>query len=255
MTKISVIIGVYNAEKYLAETIESVINQTFKDWELILVDDGSTDNSQKIAKEFEEKDQRIKILEKENGGRASAINFGLKKAQGEYIAFLDADDLMPKERLEIEFKELEENKDIDFVYGDMERFWEDGKKEEREAIQFDYPEQPLEIMKQNQNSSELIKPHLIYNPKPEKGKTIIGGAVMIRKKIFDSGIEHDENLYNIEDNDLWLQVLGKGYKPKRIPKILLYYRQHANQKSRKEKEMLIATKYINKKLKSGEYFR
>ena len=120
MTKISVIIGVYNAEKYLAETIESVINQTFKDWELILVDDGSTDNSQKIAKEFEEKDQRIKILEKENGGRASAINFGLKKAQGEYIAFLDADDLMPKERLEIEFKELKENKKIDFVYGDME---------------------------------------------------------------------------------------------------------------------------------------
>jgi hypothetical protein len=161
---------------------------------------------------------------------------------------------MPKNRLEVEFKELEENPEIDLVHGDMERFWEDGTREIREAVKFDYPEQALEIMKKNQNSTELILPNLIYNPKPEEGRSILCGTVLIRKKVFDSGIEHENGLRYIEDNDLWLQVLGKGYKPKRIPKVLLYYRQHADQKSKHSEKRLLAMKHINEKLRRGDYF-
>lgn len=90
--KISVIIPIYNVEKYLYKSIESVINQTYKNLEIILIDDGSIDNSSQICDEWKKKDNRIKVIHKENGGVSSARNLGLEKATGSYIAFLDPDD-------------------------------------------------------------------------------------------------------------------------------------------------------------------
>ena len=91
MPKISVIIPVYNVEKYLAECLTSVVNQTFKDIEIICVNDGSTDNSPKILKEFAQKDSRIKIINQENQGLSAARNTGLDVATGEYVSFIDSD--------------------------------------------------------------------------------------------------------------------------------------------------------------------
>ena len=90
--KISVIVPVYNVEKYLADCIESILAQTFTDFELLLINDGSTDYSYKICQEFAQKDWRIKVFSQENQGVASARNLGLECAQGEYIAFIDPDD-------------------------------------------------------------------------------------------------------------------------------------------------------------------
>lgn len=92
--KISVIIPVYNAEKFLHKCLESVLNQTFKDYEIILVNDGSKDNSGAICDEYAAKYDFIKAFHKENGGASSARNYGMKLAQGEYINFVDADDWM-----------------------------------------------------------------------------------------------------------------------------------------------------------------
>ena len=92
MPKISVIVPVYNVEKYLRKCIESILNQTFREFELILVDDGSTDSSGKICDEYALKDSRIKVIHKENGGASSARNAGLDVAKGEYIGFVDSDD-------------------------------------------------------------------------------------------------------------------------------------------------------------------
>lgn len=92
MPKISVIIPVYNVEEYLKECLNSVINQTFKDIEIICIDDGSTDNSLNILKEFAQNDERIIILTQQNKGAGSARNLGIKKAKGEYLYFLDSDD-------------------------------------------------------------------------------------------------------------------------------------------------------------------
>ena len=90
--KLSVIIPVYNSMLYLDKCIDSLVNQTINDCEFIFVSDGSTDKSVDIIKEYQKKDKRIKLLEKENGGQASARNLGLSNASGEYIAFLDSDD-------------------------------------------------------------------------------------------------------------------------------------------------------------------
>ena len=91
---ISIIIPVYNVEQYLNRCIDSVINQTYKNLEIILIDDGSTDNSGKICDEYALKDNRIKVIHKENGGVSSARNVGLDIAKGEYIGFVDSDDFI-----------------------------------------------------------------------------------------------------------------------------------------------------------------
>jgi len=97
---ISVLIDNYNYGKFLPECIESVLNQTYQNFEIIIVDDGSKDNSKEIIEKYAKKDERIKPVFKENGGQASAFNEGFKYCQGEVISFLDADDLFEKNKLE-----------------------------------------------------------------------------------------------------------------------------------------------------------
>lgn len=96
---ISIIVPVYNTERYLSQSIESVISQSFSDWELVLVDDGSTDSSGKVCEKYAAGDNRIKTIHKNNGGLSSARNAGLREATGDYILFLDSDDLLLPEAL------------------------------------------------------------------------------------------------------------------------------------------------------------
>ena len=90
--KLSIIVPVYNVEQYLDKCIKSILNQTFKDFELILVDDGSIDNSGEICDEYAKKDSRVKVIHKKNGGLAAARNTGLIIARGDYVGFVDSDD-------------------------------------------------------------------------------------------------------------------------------------------------------------------
>jgi len=98
--KVSVIVPIYNVEKYLPQCIESIINQTLKDIEIILVNDGSPDNSGKIVDKYEKLDSRIKVIHKENGGLSDARNYGMQSAIGEYISFIDSDDWIEWNMLE-----------------------------------------------------------------------------------------------------------------------------------------------------------
>ena len=106
MAEISVIIPVYNVEKYLEQCLDSVINQTFKDIEIICVNDGSTDNSRKILEEYKNKDSRIIIVDKENGGLSSARNAGFRVAKGAFVSFIDSDDWVSFEFLEKLYKNI-----------------------------------------------------------------------------------------------------------------------------------------------------
>lgn len=109
MTKISVIIPVYNVENYLKKCLDSITNQTLEDMEIICIDDGSTDSSPDILKEYSKKDKRIKIITKENEGQATARNLGIKEAKGEYIAFIDSDDFIEPEMLEKLYTKAKDN--------------------------------------------------------------------------------------------------------------------------------------------------
>ncbi len=92
MPKISIIVPVYNVENYLKKCLDSIVNQTFKDIEIILINDGSTDNSLNICKEYAKKDHRIRLINKPNGGLSSARNVGIDLSTGEYLGFVDSDD-------------------------------------------------------------------------------------------------------------------------------------------------------------------
>ena len=108
--KISIIIPFYNSEKYLDRCIKSILNQTYENLEIILVDDGSTDNSLKLCHKYKMKDKRVFVYHKKNEGVSSARNFGLEKATGMYIAFVDSDDYLENDMYELMFKNLIENK-------------------------------------------------------------------------------------------------------------------------------------------------
>ncbi|MBQ1467331.1 MAG: glycosyltransferase family 2 protein [Solobacterium sp.] len=129
MPEVSVVINMYNSEKYLRKCIDSVLAQTFTDFELILVNDGSKDHSLDICKEYAEKDKRIRIVDKENGGLADARNAGLDAAKGKYLEFIDADDWIEPELLEKCVTKLHET-DADIVIFDIYQYFvATGKKE------------------------------------------------------------------------------------------------------------------------------
>lgn len=117
---ISIIIPVYNAEKYLTRCLDSVINQTYKKLEIIVVDDGSTDDSKKILEEYEKKDSRMVIIHKKNGGQSSARNVGLKYANGDYIGFVDSDDYIVDNMYEF-LKDMIEQHHADIAMCDYTR--------------------------------------------------------------------------------------------------------------------------------------
>lgn len=108
--KISVIVPVYNAEKYLEKCVESIINQTYKNLEIILIDDGSTDNSLAVCKKMEKKDTRIRVVVQENSGVAVTRNRGIQEATGEYIGFVDSDDYIDEDMYESLYRTIEETK-------------------------------------------------------------------------------------------------------------------------------------------------
>lgn len=128
MPLISIIVPVYNAELYLPRCIESIEQQTITDWELLLVDDGSSDNSGRICDKYAENDDRIKVFHKENGGAAAARHYGIKKATGDYLVFVDADDSIPADSLNLLYSYSNEY-DVDIAVGGYTRIFSDQKKD------------------------------------------------------------------------------------------------------------------------------
>ena len=118
---VSVIVPIYNVEKYLAECVDSILGQTFQDMEIILVDDGSLDSSGQMADDYAARDKRVKVIHKENGGLSSARNAGMKIARGEYIYFCDSDDYISLDAIEILYETATKN-DLDMVLFNADSF-------------------------------------------------------------------------------------------------------------------------------------
>ncbi len=132
MVRVSVIIPVYNASKTLRRCVDSILKQDFRDFEVILVDDGSRDDSVRIAAEYEISDRRVRSVTKENGGVSSARNLGLEMATGEWVEFIDSDDWLPMDAIKLLVREMEQQK-ADMVIGDFYRVYE-GKISRRGSI-------------------------------------------------------------------------------------------------------------------------
>ena len=210
MPKISVIVPVYNVEKYLCECLDSLINQTFTDWEGILINDGSTDSSGKILDDYAKKDKRLKVLTQENQGLSMARNNGQKKAIGEYIYFLDSDDLMHPQLLEISFFYAEKfNADLvnfSFFKGEKEEF--DPSFIDKEKILFKVTNTPVFL------GTHKEKWRIHFNT----------WAKLFKKEVLNN-IEFIKGI-RYEDYPHTFQVMAKRPKTVVLQSKLYYYRKN-----------------------------
>lgn len=159
MPKVSVVVPIYNVEEYVGKCVESLINQTLQEIEIILVDDGSTDNSGNIAKEFAEKNpNKVKYYRKENGGLSDARNYGMEYATGEYIAFLDSDDYIDRTAYEEMYnKAIEENSD----YVECDFIWEYPNKSKVDKQEYYFGKREMFINVRVVAWNKLIKREII----------------------------------------------------------------------------------------------
>ena len=198
---ISVVMSAYNSEKYIAEAIESILNQTFKDFEFIIINDGSTDKTLEIIKNYSRKDKRIKLIKNtKNLGLIKSLNKGLKAARGKYIARMDADDISLPERFKIQYDYLEKNIEI-FLIGSG-------------VIQID------------KKGKEILKSRPITGVKKikrilRKRNCIAHPTIMFQN---DQNIFYREKMLYCEDYDLYLRLLHKKNKLDNIKELLLKYR-------------------------------
>jgi len=206
--KISVMMTVYNAEKYIREAIESILNQTFSDFEFIILDDHSTDNSYEIINEYAKRDNRILVLSNEkNLGIAESRTKCIKYAKGKYIAIADADDISVPTRFEKQLKYLEKHKECGVVGSFIQLFdSETGKI--------------IGSRKYYEDDVRIRKRIFIYSP-------IAQPASMIRKEVFDYIGFYNPEYPPVEDLDIWFR-LGTKYKFANIQEVLLNYRVHQN---------------------------
>lgn len=186
---VSIIVPCYNQAQFLDDCLQSVFDQTYPDWECIIVNDGSPDNTEEIAKKWVAKDLRFKYLNKENGGLSSARNAGLKVANGDYIQLLDSDDLLQNEKLLNQVNAFLNDDEIDISVSGY-RYFEDGftmlKILGRENF---LPE--VALMK---NDSDLVELFKIKNP-------MVISSPLYKKKVFEIVGFFDENLFSLEDWD------------------------------------------------------
>lgn len=195
---ISVIIPVYNGDRYLSETIDSVLNQSYRPVDVVVLDDGSTDNSADIAQGYL---PSIKYYYQPHSGLASALNHGISKAEGEYFAFLDADDLWMPDKLELQMKAFEADPTIDMVFGHMRQFFspdlEDTLRTKIVLIE--------EIMPGHFKAAMLIRRESFFRAGLFDAKWQIGDFV-----------------------DWYLKAMEKGLKSFMIPDLVMKRRIHEN---------------------------
>lgn len=193
MPKISVLMGAYNCAETIGKSIESIQAQTITDWELIICDDGSSDNTIEVVKEYQKNDERIILIQNDkNRGLSYTLNHCLEVAKAEYCARMDGDDLCDSNRFDIQIRFLEEHPEYSFVSSTMKRFDEEGYYDEP-SIGDGYEPTKMSFV---------------------KGSPFCHAPVMIKKEAYDAveGYRVRPETLGVEDYDLWFRLYAKGYK-------------------------------------------
>ena len=216
---VSIVIPVYNGANYVSEAIESALKQTYKNIEIIVVNDGSTDNTEKIVKKYGDK---IRYFYKENGGVASALNLGIKNMKGEYFSWLSHDDIYYPNKIERQIEELKNIDKDNILYSGFELI--------NDKSEFLYA---WEIASKN----EYRKLNNSFYALLLSG--LDGCSLLIPKKAFYEVDFFNEDLKCTQDYDLWFKIFKNGYKIKYMPEVLLQYRIHESQDTKRKLKSVI----------------
>ncbi len=210
MPRVSVIVPAYNAMRYLPLALESILAQSFQDFEIIIVDDGSRDGIKRWAAQLE--DPRIDFFTQANSGSAAARNTGISHATGEYIAFLDADDLWASTKLEQQVKLLDEKQDVGLVYTWVATIDAEGELDGKSYCHSEVGE--------------------VWDSLIEGDLLVCGSTPMIRRTCFEEVGLFDIRFAYAQTWEMWLRIAGK-YSFQVIPEILVHYRSHPGNISKK----------------------
>lgn len=212
--EISVVMTVFNGEKFIREAVDSILGQTFTDFEFIIVDNASTDATKRIISSYMEK--RIRLIEnKENLGQTKALNIGIKHSKGDFIARMDADDISSSERLALQHRYLTENESVAVVGSWHEEIDESG----RHIKYFKMPTDPSEIKYYLISPGELAY-FCVSHPT----------VLMRRNVLFDVGLYNED--YLAQDYDLWVRIVRK-HKIANVDRFLLKHRVSSMQQTKK----------------------
>lgn len=227
---VSVIMPAYNAERFIAESIESVIEQSESRWELLIIDDGSTDATAEVIKKYCCTDQRIFYYYQENRGQGNARNNAIKLSKGAFIALIDSDDRWAQNKLEVQLNCLK-NYEADLIYSDMLLINEQG------AITKD----TYGVNEETVSGKDGIKMML-------KANKIATSTVIARKKVLleAGGFDEQRNGHYGEDYALWLRMLQRGAVLRGMNDKLAHYRSHANQSTRQKASMMHVLELLKK---------
>lgn len=208
--RISVIMPVYNTGKYIAEAIESILNQTFTDIELIIINDCSTDRTPEIIAEYALKDQRIRFINNpQNSGPAKSRNDGILQSHGEYIALMDADDISHPNRLEKQVAYLDHHPEVMVLGSSVQKIDPAGN--------------PLEVWRLPVED-KIIRWHILYR----NSRIYCNPTVMIRRDLFSIVSMYNEAIRHYEDFELWTRLFThKEITLANLPALLLKYRVHS----------------------------
>ncbi len=210
---VSVIIPVYNGEKYIAECIKSIYEQTYKKFEIIIIDDGSTDNSIEVIENI--KNEEVRIISQKNGDVSKARNEGIKNASGDLIAFLDQDDKWLPEKLQKCVKIFNELEKVDLVFHDIIKLFSSGKTHRAK----DKHNIALSL-----NNENIFQKLVVKN-------VLMPSAVMVRKEsILKAGL-FDTSFKTCGDYEMWLRMALLKMEFKYLPEALTIYRIHPNNNS------------------------
>ena len=229
MPLVDVIIPAYNAAKYLPVAIESVMAQTFEDWRILLVDDGSTDNTAEVVAPFLERlGPKIRYIKQPNSGVSAARNNAIRNATGEFLALLDADDVWLPCRLRESLKSFEGRPQVGVAYGFLSRITPDGTI--------------VDTFAQRQKNGEgRIAPYIYMRRVDMPCSTIT-----VRKRCIDEVGMFDETLAATEDRDLWLRIAFK-YEVALVPEVIALYRISSDSLTGNPERMLNAqVRFIEK---------
>lgn len=216
MPKISVIIPAYNAMAYLPETLESVFKQTFLDFEILIINDGSSDNIVEWASQIQ--DSRVRLISQKNQGLSGARNTGIWSSKGEYLAFLDADDIWEANKLEKQVEYLEKNLNIGLVSSWVSSIDDKGNIQES----YQYPQ-----AEGNDLTKELFRGNIM----------ICGSTPLVRRICFEKVGFFERSLSSAADWDMWLRI-ARYYSIAVIKEPLVRYRRHSNNMSKNFRLML-----------------
>jgi glycosyltransferase involved in cell wall biosynthesis len=200
---ISCIVPVFNGERYLAEAVESILKQTYRSVKIIVVDDGSTDGTPTVMNQFE---QKVRYLRQPNAGPAAARNLGLTIAEGEFVAFLDADDLWHPEKLQRQIARFRARPELDYCIGHVQNFW-----------------MPELIEEKNR-----FHDHRIARPLPGYST----GTLLARRALFSTVGQFNPIIEHADDTEWFLRAAEHGAHMELLPDVLLYRRLHQTNISR-----------------------